>query len=147
MQKLSSPCKTTYFFPFHGQFQGQNEFKETCKDDENIGVSIAKTLYIILSITITISFVSCWVYNFFKRHPLGKKLLGKIGRVSSEEPPNTQITVTSTHGDPSDNKQNGGLVGDYGGGVYGANFSGGNYGVYEAGRGTTRNDGHFGGRY
>ena len=78
---------------------------------------------------------------------MGKKLLGKIGRVSSEEPPNTQVTITSTNGDPSDNKQNGGLAGNYGGGVYGANFSGGNYGVYEAGRGRTGNDGHFGGRH
>ena len=78
---------------------------------------------------------------------MGKKLLGKIGRVSSEEPSDTQIKITSTNGDPSDNKQNGGLVGDYGSGVYGNNFSGGNYGVYEAGRGRTRNDGPFGGRY
>ena len=125
----------------------QNEFREKCKDDENYGESI---LNFLLSITITITFVSCWVYNFFKffkRSPLGKKLLGKIGRVSSEEPANTQVTITSTNGDPSDNKQNGGLVGDYGGGVYGANFSGGNYGVYEAGRGTNGNDGPFGGRY
>ena len=141
------------------------------------------TAYGGLIITGIIIFGSVSVYNFFKRHPLGKKLLGFVGRfrkVSSEETPDTRITITSTNGDPSDNKQNGGLVGDYGGGVYGnnfrganygvktgnnrtgngdlvgedygggvygANFSGGNYGVYEAGRGTTGNDGPFGGRY
>ena len=128
-------------------FQEQNEFREKCNDDENYGESI---LYSILYIIIIIIAVSCWVYNFFnyfKRSPLGKKLLGKIGRVSSEEPVNTQITVTSINGGPTENKQNGGLVGDYGGGVYGANFSGGNYGVYEAGRGTTGNDGPSGCRY
>ena len=117
---------------------------------------MAETLFnILLRITAVIILVSCLVYNLFKffkrdafkRSPLGKKLLGKIGRVSSEEPSNTQITITSTNGDPSDNKQNGGLVGDYGSGVYGNNFSGGNYGVYEAGRGTNGNDEPLEGRY
>ena len=144
MQKLSS---LLILYKLHfSPFQEQNEFREKCKDDENYDVSITRTVFNYIFSIIFISCWVCWVSNFLK-HPLGKKLLGKIGRVSSEEPPNTQVTITSTNGDPSENKQNGGLVGDYGGGVYGANFSGGNYGVYEAGRGTTGNDGPFGGRY
>lgn len=104
-------------------------------------------LSIILTITVFCIIGISWVYNFFKKNPLGKKLLGFVGRfrkVSSEETPDTRITITPTNGDPFDNR---GLVGDYGGGVYGNNFKGANYGV-GTGNGDGGNyTGNFGTRY
>jgi hypothetical protein len=76
-----------------------------------------------------------------------KSYLERLEEYHLKNHPIPKLQLHQPMEDPSKNNRNGGLVGDYGGGVYVANFSGGNYGVYEAGRGRTGNDGPFGGRY